>query len=107
MTHRRAHFGTVRQDSFLESGYAFGQWATRQELRVADRAVKIDVYVLDRDIAPKKIRPDEFRERGAGLLIAPGIAHEPRERTVDIVDELIQPVRNADVMVPHPVLIQG
>src|SRR5450631_1420031 len=94
------------RDSLLESRYALGQSASRQALCLTNRAVKIGVYILDRNVASEEIRPDEFRECGAGLLVTPGIAHEPGERTIDIVGEFTQMAGNAGIMVPHSILIQ-
>jgi hypothetical protein len=60
----------------------------REALGVTHGRREIVAHILDRDVAPEVIRPDELREGRRRLHESAGITHEACERAVDIVNEL-------------------
>src|ERR1700691_1677496 len=67
--------GLTECPSALESGNPLGNGTSRQAHSPLHRFVKIGGQILDRDIAPEEIRPDEFSKCGGRFVITALIAH--------------------------------
>src|SRR5215469_198085 len=83
-----------------------GAIALRERYCDLDRGFEISFHVLEGDRATKEVRPHELGESRRRLVVAAGCSNVPGQRTVDVVDEPFEVMRDSGVVVPHSVLIQ-